>query len=588
MATRNYDHTSPVEQLSSRTQRPLEESSSLSSMPETSETSKFSNKAVSRPPKRGFQFWMIIFSGCLVDVSTALDALIITTALPKIVTVLHGERDYVWLANTYVFACTAVMPFVGQVSNIFGRRMPMIVSVVFFTIGNAISGASVNSSMLIAGRAVTGLGGGGIFVLNDLIISDLVPQRERAKFLGIRIAIATMSTVIGPVIGGALAQNNWRWVFLINLPFSGVALLIMIPCLRLKYRREPTWARALARIDFLGNVIFIGSICGVLFGLIMGGTQYHWSSWHIITPLVAGFAGWALFHVHQASPICKEPSMPPALFRNRTSVAGLILAFCSNILLEWIVYFLPIYFQSLKETTPLVSGVNVLPFSIFYVPLAVVTGGLMSKFGVFKPIHWVGFGFTSIANGLLSLLTEYSPKVEWILFQFVLAIGTGFTMISILPVIQAAVPERLLATATSTFAFVRNFGFVWGITLPPVIFNSQVDHRLNTISDPKIAASMAAGGAYGFAGTGDVNHLPETVKQEVLRVYKESLDAIWYAAAAVAAIAFVVVFLEKHIELKMDMDTEFGMEEVRKECENERSNVSDKAVELAERSKGTS
>ncbi|OTA56914.1 major facilitator superfamily MFS_1 [Hypoxylon sp. EC38] len=491
------------------------------------------------PPKksRGLAFWLIILSGCLVDFATALDATIITTALPKITTNLHGEQEYVWLANTYVFACTAVMPFVGQTSNIFGRRMPMIISVILFSIGNAIAGASVNPAMLIAGRVVTGLGGGGIFVLNDLIVCDLVPVRERAKFL----------------------------VFFINLPFGGIALAIMIPFLRLKHKREPTWAKAVARIDFLGNIIFIGSISAILFGLIAGGTQYPWSSWHIIVPLVIGFCGWGAFHIHQASPICKEPSMPPLLFRNRTSVACLALTFISNCVLEWIVYFLPIYFQSLKAETPLMSGVNVLPFSVFYVPLAVMTGGLMSKFGKYKPIHWTGFGFTAVACGLLSILSASSPKVEWVFFQLILAIGAGFTMISILPVIQACLPDSYVATATSTFAFVRNFGFVWGITIPSVIFNSQVDRNLHWVEDSDIRAQLSNGGAYGYAGTDAIHGLPSNVRSQVQGVYESALQALWQAAAAMAGVGFFLVFLEQNIELRMDIETDFGLEDDEKD-----------------------
>ncbi|KAJ0121092.1 hypothetical protein J7T55_008253 [Diaporthe amygdali] len=538
----------------------------LKTNPAAKDSGALSSELAESAPKtsRGLQFWLIILSGCLVDFATALDATIVTTALPRITTDLKGESQYVWLANTYVFACTAVMPFVGQSSNIFGRRMPMIISVVLFSIGNALAGASVDSNMLIAARVVTGLGGGGIFVLNDLIVSDLVPVRERAKFLGIRIAIATISTIIGPVLGGALAQASWRWVFLINLPFGGVALLIMVPFLRLRYKREPTWAKALARIDFLGNAIFIASISAVLFGLIMGGTQYPWSSWHIIVPLVLGFAGWVLFHVHQASPICKEPSMPPRLFNNRTSVTCLALAYISNSLLEWIVYFLPIYFQSLKQATPLESGIDVLPFSVFYVPLAVLTGGLMSKFGRYKPIHWVGFGFTSVACGLLAILTATSSRAAWVCFQLLLSIGAGFTMISILPVIQASHPESYLATATSTFAFVRNFGFVWGITIPSVIFNAQVNRNLFWVEDDAVRQQLRDGGAYGYAGTGLINGLEPVVKEQVFDVYSSALKAVWEAAAAMAGVAFFLVFLEQSLELKMDQETEFGMEEERK------------------------
>ncbi|KAI0411477.1 putative transporter [Xylaria grammica] len=529
------------------------------------ETEKFSPPNEAGEPvvkkHKGLGFWLIILSCCVIDFSTALDATIITTALPKITIELHGQREYVWLANTYVFSSTAVMPLVGQTSNIFGRRMPMIISVILFAIGNALAGASVNAAMLIGARTVTGLGGGGIFVLNDLIISDLVPVRERAKYLGFRIAIATIATVIGPVLGGLLTQVSWRWVFYINLPFSGISLLVMIPFLRLKHKREPTWARALARVDFLGNAIFIGSIVSVLFALINGGTTYPWSSPDILAPLIVGFAGWALFHVHQASSICKEPSVPPLIFGNRTSVICLILTFLSNALLEWVVYFLPIYFQSLKNTTPLQSGVDVLPFSLIYVPLAVITGGLLTKFGKFKPVHWVGFAATSLGCGLLSILYHNSPTVAWVFYQVILSIGAGCTLISILPVIQASLPESYAATATGTFNFVRNFGFIWGITLPSIIFTAKVNQNLHLVQSAEVRQLLSNGAAYGYAGIGAIGKLSPKIQTQVHHTYYAALSTLWQVAAGLGALAFLLVFGEKSLELRMGLETDFGMEE---------------------------
>ncbi|KAI0103253.1 putative transporter [Nemania sp. FL0031] len=542
---------------SSSETRPLPVSTSPPSTPspalDAGETEKVSPPNEAGEPvvkkHKGLRFWLIILSCCVIDFSTALDATIITTALPKITIELHGQSKYVWLANTYVFSSTSVMPFVGQTSNIFGRRMPMIISVILFTIGNALAGASVNAAMLIGARTVTGLGGGGIFVLNDLIISDLVPVRERAQYLGFRIMIATIATVIGPVLGGLLTQVSWRWVFYINLPFSGIALLVMIPFLRLKHKREPTWARALTRVDFLGNAIFIGSIVSVLFALINGGTTYPWSSPHILAPLIIGFAGWALFHVHQASSICKEPSVPPLIFRNRTSVICLILTFLSNALLEWVVYFLPIYFQSLKNTTPLQSGVDVLPFSLIYVPLAVITGFLLTKFGKFRPVHWVGFAATSLGCGLLSILYHNSPTVAWVFYQVILSIGA------------ASLPESYAATATGTFNFVRNFGFIWGITLPSIIFTAKVNQNLHLVQSTEVQQLLSNGAAYGYAGTGAIGRLSPDIQTQVHHTYYAALSTLWQVAAGLGAVAFLLVFGEKSLELRMGLETDFGMEE---------------------------
>lgn len=185
----------------------------------------------------------------------------------------------------------------------------------------------------------------------------------------------------------------------------------------------------------------------------------------------------------------------------------------------------------------------------------------MSKSGKYKPIHLIGFGFTSLACGLFSILDVGSSTGEWVGFQLLLSIGAGFTMISILPVIQASLPESYVATATSTFAFVRNFGFVWGITIPSVIFNAQIDRNLHWVDDDAIRHSMSDGKAYGYAGTGAINRLPLNVKESVQDVYASALSALWQAAAAMAALGFFLVFAERSLELKMDLETDFGMED---------------------------
>ncbi|KAI2614975.1 hypothetical protein GGR54DRAFT_650764 [Hypoxylon sp. NC1633] len=329
-----------------------------------------------------------------------------------------------------------------------------------------------------------------------MIVSDLVLVRERAKFLGLRIAIATILTIIGPVLGGILAEQSWRWVFFINLPFPGIALLIM--------------AKALARVDFIGSIVFVASISGVLFGLISGATQYPWSWWHIIVPLVLGFAGWVLFHhLSSVTPLQGAQYTTSALWNSDFGCLprfGIHLQRVTGV----VVYLLPIYFQSLKGASPLMSGVDVLPFSVFYVPLAVITGGLMSK-------------------------------AEWVCFQLLLAIGAGLTLTSILPVIQASLPESYVATATATFAFVRNFGFVWVVTVPSVIFNSQVDRNLNWFQDQGVRDQLSNGAAYGYACTGAINGLAADVRVQVENVYGSALKALWQAAAAMAAVGCLLV-----------------------------------------------
>ncbi|CAD6569097.1 MAG: hypothetical protein ASARMPREDX12_002199 [Alectoria sarmentosa] len=510
--------------------------------------------------KHSWRFWLVFLSMCLISFASALDSTIITTALPTITREIGGQQQYAWIANSFVVASTAVQPLVGQMSNIFGRRMPMMISVALFASGSGIAGGSNSVAMMIAGRTVQGLGSGGIFVLVDLITCDLVPLRERGKYLGLMLSTAAIGTTIGPLAGGGLAQASWRWVFYINLPISGVALVTMVFFLRTQHKREPSWGKALARVDYLGNLIFVASLCAILLGLILGGTAYPWSSWRIIVPLVLGILGWACFHLHQASSLCKEPSMPPRLFTNRTSVIGFLLTFNSALLLEWVVYFLPLYFQAVLGASPLISGVDILPLNVFLAPFAIIAGILLSKFGRYRPIHWTGFAFTAIGCGLFSVLKPTSTKAAWVCFQLITAIGLGFIMTTILPSIQAALPESDAATATGTFAFVRSFGFVWGITIPSVIFKARFDKLKFRISDESVRSVLANGGAYGYASGSFIKSLSGDIRAEVLSVYTDALKAVWDAAIAFSLLSFFAVFIAKDVELRTELETEFGLD----------------------------
>jgi MFS family permease len=187
--------------------------------------------------KHSWRFWLVFAALCLISFISAIDSTIITVALPTMTRAIGGEKDYVSMANVFVFAATTIQPLFGQVSNIFGRRWPMIVSIALFALGSGITAGANSVAMFVAGRTVQGLGSGGLFVLLNLIVCDLVPLRERGKYLGFMLSTAAVGTVIGPIVGGALT-SNWRWIFYLNLPISGLALVAMFAFLKVKPRRD--------------------------------------------------------------------------------------------------------------------------------------------------------------------------------------------------------------------------------------------------------------------------------------------------------------------------------------------------------------
>ncbi|KAK8077032.1 hypothetical protein PG996_003202 [Apiospora saccharicola] len=504
---------------------------------------------------------VIISVLCLCTLVSSLDALLITTALSTITDAIGGQAQYVWIANSFVVSSTVVQPLYAQLSNIFGRRNPMLVALVLFSLGSGIAGGARNVAMLIAGRSVQGLGSAGLFVLSDLIVCDLVPLRERAKYMGIVISTGSLGTTLGLIIGGAIARADWRWCFYINLPLAIPSLGDMVVFLRLKHEREPTWTHAQKRVDFVGALIFIPSTTSLLLGLVVGDTVHPWGSWRTIVPIVLGVVGILGFLAHQASSICKKPSVPPRLFQHRTSGTAFFLCFTSSVLLNRTTYCLPFYFQSVKVVSPLKSGVNVLPFSIFMIPAAMMGGGLLSKFGHYKPLQWVGFGLISIACGLFSLLDANSHTAAWACLQIIVAVGLGLILTSILPAICAPLDEKAVAVANGTFSFIRSFGFIWGITLPSIIFNARFDQLAPRIEDADLRLRLTGGVAYGYANSGLITSLAGNSRDQVISAYTDALKTTWYAAVGFAVASFFAVCVGKHIVLRTNLETQFGLEE---------------------------
>ncbi|KAI9155655.1 major Facilitator Superfamily protein [Paramyrothecium foliicola] len=519
--------------------------------------------------QRGVRFWGIFVALCTLAFISALDVAIVTTALPTITEEIGGARQYVWVANSFIVASCVVQPLFGQLADAFGRRTPMIVSVALFALGSGIGGGANGVGMLIAGRTIQGVGAGGIYVLLDVVCCDLVPLRDRGKYLGLMFSWSGVAAALGPPVGGAIAEADWRWIFYLNLPICGVALAVLLAFMKVNTGPASTngvagkssFATRASQIDYLGNAIFIPSMVALLIGLIEGGIEHPWSSWRIIVPLVLGAVGWIVFHITQF--YVKLPSVPTRIFGNRTSAAALVLTFTSSILVQAASYFLPVYFQAVKATTVLDSGTFFLPFALGTLVCAMLSGILLSKLGAYRPLHALGFAFSAIGFGLFTLLKSTTPSVAWAFFQLISSAGSGLIMSVLLPAIMAPLSEKDVAVASAVYSFVRTFGYIWGVTIASLVFNSVFEHNLSSISDETLRARLQGGAAYSFAS--QANQLQRTVDPvvwvEITRVYELSLRTVWWVCAGISILSFFLVGLERGLELRTELETNYGLEE---------------------------
>ncbi|KAI0382375.1 MFS general substrate transporter [Hypomontagnella monticulosa] len=513
--------------------------------------------------KLSFWVYAIVVGLGITNLLASLENTVVSVAAPVILTDLHLGDDYIWITNAFFLCSTAIQPLFGQFCNIIGRRHVMLIVVAIFMLGSGVCGGAATSGMLIAGRAVQGVGSGGIIMVSSIIISDLVPLRQRGNVSAILMSIFGIGSALGPFIGGAIVSSTtWRWVFYMNLPIGGAALCILFAVLRVGYNKEMSLWQKVKRMDLIGNGILVASTVSVLYSLSYAGTRYTWRSWHTLVPLLLGFSGLFIFALFQASGFSAEPLMPPRFFKNRTSTILAINTFLFASLLYWCIFFLPVYFQTVKLYSPTRAGVALLPISLLGIPGSMLGAVALTRWGRYKPIHIVAFGIQTLGLGLLTLQDENTTTAQWAVFQCIVAVGLGMVFSTMLPAFQAFVHERDLAACTAAWYFIRLFGHVWGVAIPAAVFNDRVDTLLaqGAISDPQIASSMAAGGAYQSASAAFVEQFSATLQTEIRAVYRQATQRLFQVAIAFSGVAFLLSLLEREIELRKTLETEFGLE----------------------------
>ncbi|CAG8885677.1 unnamed protein product [Penicillium egyptiacum] len=494
--------------------------------------------------KKSFGFYAIIVALALTSLLTSLEATITSTALPTITADLGGASLYVWVVNGYYLTQTAFQPFFGQMADIYGRRWPMITSAAIFTIGSGVAGGSKNIETLIAGRLLQGIGSGGILVLTEIIICDLLPLRERGKYLGMIVSLVGLGAALGPLFGGLIVQySSWPWVFYLNVPIGGVACIVLFTFLRVKSDKTPDYLQRLRRFDWIGNTLFVLSMVSILISLSWAGTLYAWSSYHVIVPLVLGFAGSAAFVLYEASSFCVNPTMPLHIFANCTSGTAFAVTFLHTLSSVSVMYFLPVF----------PGG-----------------GTLLSKFGRYRPLQPAGLALMIIGFGLLTLLDVDSNTGEWVGYQLLGALGTGLALPVLLPAVQAPLTEEDTARCTATWSFMRTFGFIWGAAIATAVFNNRFDILVPRIADTALGSQLTNGRAYEYATKIFIDSIADPVTvAEVRSVYVDSLNVVWYVSLAFAGLGFLLVLLEKEVPLRKEVGTKFSMEKKEKKTKTE-------------------
>jgi EmrB/QacA subfamily drug resistance transporter len=483
----------------------------------------------------------------------SLDQTVVGTALPRIVTDLNGASLYTWVVTAYLLSSTITVPIYGKFSDVFGRKPMLLIGVTIFLVGSWLSGLSQNMTMLVAFRAIQGLGAGAIFPVSLAIIGDLFTARERGRYQGLFGAVFGLSFIVGPLIGGWITDNaSWHWVFYVNVPVGIAALIVLAVALP-----NPGRPRASVRdLDYLGIVLFSAGVVPLLLGLTNKGTAdangelYPWTDPRVGGLILLGAVVLALFVLAETR--AKEPIVPLRLFRGRDYSLSMAAVFLLGVAMFTAVIFMPRFYQTVRGISATESGYFIWPLLVGLMGGSIGSGQIISLTGRYKWILAGSAAILVVGAFLMTHLTADTP--DWTLWAWMLLFGLGIgpPMAGFTVAIQNAVRLDELGVATSTLTFFRQIGGSVGLAVADTVFawrfTSQLPVSLQAHGVPQPLASRIGQFGGALQGVGTVRPLLQHALSAQLQALIPSIvagvnDAFALAVASLFWIAVVAGLL---------------------------------------------
>jgi EmrB/QacA subfamily drug resistance transporter len=482
---------------------------------------------------------MIVLPGLMLALVLAmLDQVIVGTALPRIVGDLGGVAHLSWVVTAYVLASTITTPLYGKLGDLYGRKKLLMMAIVIFLVGSVLAGQSHSMAELIMFRAIQGFGAGGLMVGVLASIGDLVSPRERGQYVGYMMAVMMVAMIAGPLVGGTITDNfSWRWIFYINIPVGGLALVYLAVTLHTARNRVRH------KIDYLGAALLAAAATALVLVTSWGGTQYAWSSPQIRWLAVLAVAALAGFCAAETRAV--EPVLPLRLFANRNFSIASVMSFFAGVAMFGAVTFLPLYQQTVQGASATNSGLLLLPMMAGAVVTSMISGQVTTRTGRYKMFPIIGGAAMAVGMYLLSMLGVGTSRTTSALYMVVLGIGMGFLMQITTLIAQNSVEPRDMGVASSTRTFFQMIGGSFGVSLFGAIFASRLQSVL--IARLPGVHVNSSGGQFDPRA---IMRMPPAARNDVFYAIAHAIHSVFIWAAPIAVVVFVIGWFIKEVPLR--------------------------------------
>lgn len=470
----------------------------------------------------------------------------IGTAVPAITDDFKSLGDIGWYGAAYLLTSCSFQLLFGRIYTYYHPKWVFVISVIIFEVGSAICGAAPNSTAFIIGRSIAGLGSAGIFSGATIIIVNIVPLHKRPMYQGFMGGIFGISSIIGPLFGGALTEKvSWRWCFYINLPVGGAVLLVLLAVLHIPFKphnKEPqTWKQQLIQLDPIGTLFFLpGCVC-LLLALEWGGSTYRWSNARIIVLLILAFLLLLGFCATQKFNT-KYATVPVRVIRQRSIAAGIMFSICVGGILIIMVYYLPLWFQAIKNASAIRSGVMNLPFLLALMVAAAITGGSITRFGYYTPAMIGSSVLMSIGIGLMTTWKYNTNADKWIGYQVIFGFGLGMGMQQPGIAAQTVLSRKDVPTGVALMFFTNALGGAIALAVAQSVFTNRLVKDLKSTLGAALTGKILEQGATRLRDIDAVKN-DKGLEREVLIGYNDAIMKTLYVALALACASIVGALL---------------------------------------------